>query len=129
MTLVFVSIVALVSWCIGRISTLYVRCTPVERLKNALLSFALSVACKNDISDDMMYGNYDGTKLPRMAGASVANACFTYILDIAEFRRTPLYTQVMEAKILAIQKYIDANLDTEQKVLDFFEKFVSEIRT
>ena len=76
-----------------------------------------------------MYGKYDGKKLPNLAGASLTNACFTYILDIAEFRRDPLYSDVMEAKISAVHKYIDANLNTEDKVIDFFEKYVLEIQS
>jgi hypothetical protein len=129
MTLVLIGIVALISWFLGRIGTIYVQPQPIDRLKNALLSFALSMVCKKDISDDMYYGKYDGTKLPNLAGADVANACFSYILEIAEFRKDPWYTDVMEAKILAIHKYIDTNLNTDEKVAEFFDKYVNEIKS
>jgi hypothetical protein len=46
--------------------------TPVDRLKNALLSFAILQV--GDLSDD-------GTKLPMFSGSSLVNACFTYIVD------------------------------------------------
>lgn len=99
--------------------------TPLDRLKNALLSFALAITCKNDVSESALYANYDGTKLPTMSGADLTNACFTYILDVNEFRKDPWYSQVMEAKIHAINRYIDKNLDTDEKVTILFNKFIA----
>ena len=33
----------------------------------------------------------------------------------------------MEAKIDAIEKYLKKNLDTDEQVMDFFEKYMSKV--
>lgn len=122
--LVFVSALF---WYIGRVSATQTSLPAVDRLKNALLAFALAKTCANDMSDDPDYDKYDGTMLPRPCGFSLANACFTYILDVNEFRQDPLYCVDIESKINAIQRYIDKNLDTNEKTLAFFEHFTSDL--
>lgn len=97
----------------------------LEVLKNGLLSYALSKTNKDDLSSfDMNYQHYDGTKLPMFSGNSTSNACLSYIMSKTDFRKSKMYTKSMEEKITAIEKYLNKNFDTREKVTDFFEKFI-----
>lgn len=101
---------------------------PVEKLKNALLSLALMRTKPGDRDDfSMDYAAFDGTKLPMFSGCDLANAAFTYILDIGEFRRGPFYTAHMEHKHRAVERYIERNLSTRSAVYAFFKDFVATI--
>jgi hypothetical protein len=98
----------------------------LEILKNGLLSYALlKTSNKDDLkSFNMNYKSFDGTKLPMFSGCSMINACLSYIQDKEDFRKSLFYTQKMDDKTIAIEKYLDRNFDTDQKVIDFFEKFI-----
>lgn len=121
-----IALVSLSSWCVGRLMMIYATKAPVERLKDALLSFALAKTCEKNMSKDMFYEKYDGTKLPMISGTSLTNACFTYIVDINEVKNSPIYT---ESKLNAIYKYINKNLNTDDKVVVFFENFITNYKS
>lgn len=91
----------------------------VEKLKNALLSFALLVSMNSENRKDldMNYTNFDGVKLPHFSGCNITNACFSYITD-----DTP-DVSIMAYKQEAINKYLEKNLNTEQQVIIFFDNF------
>jgi hypothetical protein len=103
--------------------------TQVDHLKNALLSMALITVKKDDINNDfnIEYKSYDGTKLPPISGCSINNAYLTYIM------KNPfdwiLYTRQMDDKQMAIQKYLDKNLNTREQMVEFFDSFVNKIFT
>lgn len=100
----------------------------LESLKNGLLTLALTRVKKDDFDEfNFSYSNYDGTKLPSLSGYNFSNACLSYILDIDQFRKSGLYSKPMEYKTIAIQKYLDKNLDTEEKILEFFDKFLETV--
>lgn len=100
----------------------------VERLKNALLTYSLAIV-KHDAFDDtnMQYNTFDGSKLPTLSGYSTANACFTYIQDKHEFRKSLFYSRVMEEKLTAIEKYLHAHFDSTSDVVTFFDTFIEKI--
>ena len=96
-----------------------------EKLKNALLSLALfhvNASNPNYIpSSNDDYNSFDGTELPTGAGWNVTNACFTYITNSMNDN------SCMASKQVAIKKYLNKNLATEEQIIDFFEKFVEII--
>jgi hypothetical protein len=97
----------------------------VESLKNALLSFALAKVYREKFDDfNMEYRSFDGSTLPMMSGCSITNACFTYIQDKEMLRKNVFYTQHMENKIEAIEKFIHTHFDSTESVIDFFETFI-----
>lgn len=101
--------------------------TKVETLKNALLSYALSELKKDDFDHwNSAYQTFDGTKLPSMSGYNQVNACASYIIDKGELRKSPFYTQHMESKLDAIDKYLNMQFDTDAKVIDFMEAFIKK---
>lgn len=99
--------------------------TALESLKNSLLTFALLKLKQNDIDKwNMKYDSFNGSKLPMISGASLENACFSYILDIDRYKKSFLFTKNMEDKVIAIEKYLQNNFDTNEKVVNFFNEFV-----
>lgn len=102
----------------------------LEALKNALLTYALVRTKKDDFAFmNMNYESYDGKQLPQLSGADISNACFSYIVDKEEFRKSPFYTSIMESKIDAINKYLDRTLDTNEKVEVFFTEYLQLLKT
>lgn len=104
----------------------------IEQLKNALLSYALlKTSNGKELRElknfDMNYKNFDGTRLPMFSGCSTSNACFSYIIDKEDFRKDLFYTPVMEDKIVAIEKYLEKNFDSDKKIEEFFNKFIEQI--
>lgn len=101
----------------------------IDQIKNGLLSYALlKTADKDDLKNfDMNYKNYDGTKLPMFSGCDIRNACLSYIIDKDEFKKYQFYTPTMEDKIVAIEKYLEKNFDSDKKVEEFFNKFIEQI--
>ena len=98
--------------------------TPLEQLKNALLTFALvNINSKDMAKLDYRYENYDGDKFPALSGCSVAHACYTYIFNRSTFRKSVMYSKAYENKLDAIEKYLNLHLNTQEDTLDFFEKF------
>jgi hypothetical protein len=102
------------------------RPTPIETLKNALLSYALMKCGKIDDSPIGNYASFDGSILPAFARYSTANACFSYIQSDYDRIFGPFATKVMDDKHKAIVKYLERNLNTEEQVLGFFENFTKE---
>lgn len=97
----------------------------IEKLKNALLSHMLMKV--GDIEyNNYEYHKFDGSKLPIFSGYNISNACFSYIFDINEFKNNMFYSSVMESKLFAINKYIEKNLNTDNKVLLYFEKYLDK---
>jgi hypothetical protein len=98
--------------------------TPLERLKNALLTFALVDIKKEDMSKlDYQYEKYNGDKFPALSGSSVAHACYTYIFNRSTFKKSIMYSKAYESKLDAIEKYLNLHLKTEDQTMDLFEKF------
>jgi hypothetical protein len=101
---------------------------PLDHLKNALLSLSLNIVSNNDIDmTNMAYDTFDGTKLPMMSGCDPVNACTTYIVDKAEFRKDPWYTDIMEQKLVAIDKYLARKFKTDKDAMAFFTRFLEAI--
>lgn len=94
---------------------------PLELLKNALLTHALTRVCKDDFDDvNCDYAVFDGSKLPGLSGCDDVNAYFSYgtthMMD----------SQQSVDKVKAIQKYLDKNLKTDKDVEGFFKRFISD---
>lgn len=101
---------------------------PIELLKNALLTLALMRVRSKDRDDtNMDYTLFDGTKLPMLSGCDLANACFSYIVDRAEFRSSLFYSRQMELKHDAIDLYLKRNLASYEQVEDLFNAFVANV--
>lgn len=99
----------------------------IDRLKNALLSLALQRLRKDDISDELAYDTFDGSKLPLFSGYDIENACFTYIRDMNEMRDNVFHTQSMDNKQKAIRLYLDTHLGTKDQIIHFFREVVDHI--
>jgi hypothetical protein len=99
---------------------------PLERLKNALLTLALVTAQKDAIQDlpIVNYDALDGTKLPALAGSSMAHACYSYILSPRDESQHRFRNPIMVAKGRAIERCLDKNLDSDAKAYALFERFV-----
>lgn len=116
----------LITYCYRANRRKRARNRPVEALKNALLTFALALTRPGDFdNENMKYGIFDGSRLPMLSGAQIEHACFTYIIDKEEFRKDPWYTPIMHDKLMAIDKYIERHLATDDDVARFFEQFVN----
>lgn len=105
---------------------------PVELLKNALLTLAMSrVYQPKGLFDhhNRDYKSFDGTKLPMMSGmfGGAENACFSYIQTPEQVARGPLASQPMIDKAIAIQKFIRNNLSTEKAVEELFVDYLNTI--
>ena len=98
---------------------------PIESLKNALLTLAITTVNKNDVSPlgTDNYDEYTGDTYPSLSGCSVQNACFSYIFNQEHYKQGPFYSPHYSSKMEAIRKYLHKNLHTEQQVLDIFDKF------
>jgi len=93
----------------------------LEKLKNALLTFALIKVKRNDFDDSFDYDSFVGDKLPTPSGMSTSNACFRYMSEnVSE-------SKIGEKRKIAIEKYLDKNFDSTEKVLVFFTDFLEEI--
>ena len=125
--------------------------TPLEKLKNALLTFALVNINSKDMAFSVdspsgaicgesrfctaaggfakpsklyyQYEKYNGDKFPALSGSSVAHACYTYIFHRSTFRKSVMYSKAYENKLDAIEKYLNLHLNTQEQTFDFFEKF------
>lgn len=98
----------------------------VQRLKNALLTLALSKVYKNRFSEtNYDYSTYDGTELPLLSKYNVPNTYFTYIMDRNELRNHRFYTKDQEYKLNAVELFLEQNLGTEKDSFEFFEKYRS----
>lgn len=102
----------------------------IEVLKNALLTLCLAKVYQNDFDNvSMNYEAFDGTKLPMMSGSDLVHACFTYIVDKEKMKQSPFYTKHMENKVVAIEKYLYKQLNTQQAVIDAFSRFIDCIES
>jgi hypothetical protein len=100
---------------------------PIEMLKNALLTLAMSrVYQAKGLFDNLNsnYKSFDGTKLPMMSGFDAENACFSYIQNPEQVARGPWASQQMIDKAIAIQKFIKTNLSTEKAVVSLFADYM-----
>lgn len=107
---------------------------PIESLKNALLTLALTTVKKDDVSPfNFNYSEYTGDKYPALSGCSVSNACFSYIFNQVHYKKSVFYSPQYSSKMDAIRKYLHKNLHTQEQVLDlfdtFFEKYVEKQNT
>ena len=110
----------------------YISCTPatnehVEKLKNALLTYALKEVYTSKFAGlNLNYSTYDGSTLPHLSGYSLENACFSCIIDKNEFRKSPFYTKTMEDKSIAIDKFLDKHIDSDAAAVELFTDFVKK---
>jgi len=102
--------------------------TPIVKLKNALLTLAIVNVNHEDIDQDFNfnYSTYDGSKYPALSGSSIGHACFTYIFNMLYFKKSILYSEQYANKLVAIEKYLENKLNTEEQVFSFFEKVCLE---
>ena len=98
----------------------------VEHLKNALLTFVLLSENRKDFDKSFEYGKYTGTKLPPLSGSSLEEAVFSYIVDKEEFKTSPMYSDAMLKKSIAIDAYIHKHLNTDKKVLKLLKSFLKK---
>ena len=126
--------IVLLGYILGVATALFFKKKPtstqnhIATLKNALLSLSLNIVSNKDI--DMTcraYDTFDGTKLPMMSGCDSVNACMSYIVDKSELRKDPWYTEIMEQKLVAIDKYLAQNFNTNKDVVTFFTRFLDAI--
>ena len=99
------------------------RPTPLEMLKNALLSYALLKHGTVDDSPVNNYASFDGSVLPAFSGYSTSNTCFSYIQSDHDRMFGPFPSRIMNDKHAAIVKYLERNLATTEQIVDLFEKF------
>lgn len=108
------------------------------RLKNALLSYALLKVKKDDFvgldsgvssfnTPIINYKSYEGDKLPRLSGFSIVNSLMNYI--VKPYKSFFYYTNHMNDKYNAIEKYLQKHFETDKKVIDFFTTFVDEVES
>jgi hypothetical protein len=88
----------------------------LDPLKNALLTFALSLVYPNAIGDDYNYDKYDGNELPPLAGMHSVNALMSYIVDSANPH--------IHSKYNAIQRFLQINLSNDEDQEDFLYNFL-----
>jgi hypothetical protein len=98
--------------------------TPIEKLKNALLTLALTKVRDEDFDESFEYAKYTGNKLPPLSGINAPNSFFTYIINKEEFKNDMFYSKPMEEKIIAIEKYLEKNLGTDEQVTEFFDSYM-----
>ena len=98
---------------------------PMESLKNALLTLALTTVKKDDVATpfNFNYSEYTGDKYPALSGCSVQNACFSYIFNQEELKKSVFYSSQYSSKMDAIRKYLHKNLHTQDQVTDLFNQF------
>jgi hypothetical protein len=88
----------------------------LDPLKNALLTFALSLVYPNAIGDDYNYDKYDGNELPPLSGSDGVNALMSYIVDSPNPH--------IHSKYNAIQRFLQINLYNEEDQEDFLQNFL-----
>ena len=91
--------------------------TSLERLKNALLSFALLVTCDVELMKNDLYHD----------GGDLTYICFTYLQDRDDFATAPFANPAMFAKANEVQRFIARNLSDDGQVIEFFEDFVQRV--
>ena len=88
-----------------------------EPIKNALLSFALSIVYHHEIKgNNHNYDEFDGTILPRLSGSDYVNALFMYIHEPSN--------QHMRSKFNAIQRFMHLNIAHIDNQEDFMHRFI-----
>lgn len=110
------------------LQNVFTRTNNIDKLKNALLTLSLIKLKENDFSTSVYYTNYDGNKLPPLSGNDLTRACFTYILDIHEFRNSNIYSSLAENKLKAIYKYLNNNFATEHEVMEYFKEVLERVK-
>lgn len=100
---------------------------PLDQLKNALLTLVLISSRKQDMEAfNFHYDGYTGDTFPALSGSSVTHACFSYIFDQAEFKKSSMYSPMMAKKMDAINKYLQKNVSTQDQALTLFTDFYQE---
>jgi hypothetical protein len=99
---------------------------PIDKLKNALLTHALTVICATKFvkNNNINYEDYDGTILPTLSGSNFNVACLSYITDPNDNSTNKMYSRQMENKKNAINKFLDQNLDSDIKIIKFFNEYL-----
>lgn len=96
----------------------------VEKLKNALLTLALSKVYKNKFNETCQdYYLFDGKELPWLSRYNVPSTYFTYIMDRNELKKHMFYSKDIAYKVNAIELFLEQNLGTEKEIFEFFEKY------
>jgi hypothetical protein len=103
--------------------------TPIEKLKNALLTLALVTVNNDDMADlDLDYYAYNGKKYPPLSGSNLECACFSYIFNENYLKKSIMYSSNYASKKIAINKYLKMNLDTKEQVMNFFRKMCEKYK-
>lgn len=87
----------------------------VEKLKNALLSYALLTVYKNKIAAHCLYHQYDGKYLPPPSGYEAIQSCFNYIM----MKDTGIWQ-----KQIVIDDFIQSHITSEDDARVFFSQFL-----
>lgn len=91
-----------------------------------MLTHALTRVYKEKVDVfNFNYASFDGTTLPNMSGCDYTNACFSYIIDREDFRKSMFHSKPMEDKLASIDKFISKNLGSMKAVEEFFESYVT----
>lgn len=92
----------------------------MDDMKNALVGVALLTIYNEKVSDSHDYTTYNGEQLPPISGYSMLNAVTSYYSKGGEFK-----SDIMDEKLLAIEKFIAKNILSSPKDLEeFLEKFM-----
>ena len=96
----------------------------VDKLQSMMLGGALMIMRQKDIDmHGFDYSKYDGSKLPPPSGMSMAHAAATYLSDGHDFKN-----QITDLKLIAIHKYIQANILKDRDTLwKFFKEYMDLI--
>jgi hypothetical protein len=89
----------------------------LEPLKNALLTYALTIVCNdNQKGDTYDYDSYDGSKIPPLSGGDPVNTLMSYIVDSDNPH--------IHSKYNAIQRFLEDNLSNPYQQEDFIQQFL-----
>lgn len=98
--------------------------TPVEILKNGLLAYLMLLEYPDSIFNSMDYKSpqFNGSKLPPYSGIDIANACLSYFSDGG-----PWKTNHSIAKLNAINRFVEKNIDTNEKANKLMRAFIKRV--
>ena len=102
---------------------------PIDKLKNALLTHALTIIYANEFTknNNQPYSSYNGNTLPLLSGSDFEMALFSYIANESDHTSNNFYSKQMQDKAIAINKFLDKNLDSDIKIILFFRQYLENL--
>ena len=101
----------------------YKKSTPIDNIKNALLSLALAKVYKNKIDNGPIYTGITG-KLPPFSGDTMTNAYYSYLSNPYE---SLFITKHMINKYKHIQNFMLNEFNSNEKAYNFFKSYINII--